>query len=174
MEKSRLPDGRVRSGRSDLGGEQTCGPERTGMTAAPKSSPVRTSLHGVWRSADLVLTGGRPRSCGKKRARAPQELPGEGSKHAGKDAQRSRREGPAAQPWVVHTAKTPPRAAMHRGREATGLAHQAVVASMRRSCFASEGPVGTQRYRPVRRGRVIPGHTRCRRPWLGWAQTLAS
>jgi len=65
MEKSRLPYGRVRSGRSDLGGEQTCGPERKGMTAAPKLSTVLTSLHGVWLSADLVLTGGRPLSGGK-------------------------------------------------------------------------------------------------------------
>ena len=98
MEKSRRPHSVGCVGRSDLGGEHTCGPERYGMTAAPKSSSVLKSLDGTWLSADLVLTEGRSLSCGKKRARAPQELPGEGSKHAGKDAQRSRREGPADQP----------------------------------------------------------------------------
>src|SRR5262249_57327469 len=59
------------SGRSDRGGEQTCGPEHKELTAAPKLSPVLKSLHGKMRSADPVLTGGRPKSCGKKRVRAP-------------------------------------------------------------------------------------------------------
>ena len=36
-----------RSGRSDLGGKQTRGPERKGMTAAPKESPMLKSLHGI-------------------------------------------------------------------------------------------------------------------------------
>ena len=39
MEKSRLPYGVGRIGRSDLGGEQTCGPEHERMTAASKSAP---------------------------------------------------------------------------------------------------------------------------------------
>ena len=39
MEKSRLPYGGSRSGRSDLGGEQTCGPEHQRMTAASKRAP---------------------------------------------------------------------------------------------------------------------------------------
>src|SRR5436853_2257874 len=38
-EKSRLPYGGSRSGRSDLGGEHTCGPEHQGMTAASKRAP---------------------------------------------------------------------------------------------------------------------------------------
>src|SRR5262249_13388632 len=37
MEKSRLPYGGSRSGRSDLGGEHTCGPEHQRRTAAPQS-----------------------------------------------------------------------------------------------------------------------------------------
>src|ERR1043166_3345820 len=47
MEKSRLPYGGGRSGRSDLGGEQTCGPEHQGMTAASKSAPYgsRCTVH---------------------------------------------------------------------------------------------------------------------------------
>jgi hypothetical protein len=39
MEKSRLPYEVYRIGRSDLGGEQTCGPEHEGMTAASKRAP---------------------------------------------------------------------------------------------------------------------------------------
>jgi hypothetical protein len=48
MEKSRLPYGRSRSGRSDLGGEHTGGPEHEGMTAASKSAPYgsRCTVHG--------------------------------------------------------------------------------------------------------------------------------
>jgi hypothetical protein len=48
MEKSRLPDGGGRSGRSDLGGEHTCGPEPEGMTAASTSAPYcsRCTGHG--------------------------------------------------------------------------------------------------------------------------------
>jgi hypothetical protein len=62
---------------------------------------------------------------------------------------------------------------MHSGWEATGLAHQAVVANMRRSCFSSEGPVGTQRDWQVRRVQMTLGENRCRTPWLGCAQTCA-
>ena len=41
-------DSRTRhSGRCDLDGKQTRGPERKGMTAAPKSKTMRKSLHGV-------------------------------------------------------------------------------------------------------------------------------
>ena len=39
MEKSRLPYGANRSGRSDLGGEQTCGPDHEQMTAASQRAP---------------------------------------------------------------------------------------------------------------------------------------
>jgi hypothetical protein len=39
MEKSQLPYDVYRIGRSDLGGEQTCGPEHEGMTAASKRAP---------------------------------------------------------------------------------------------------------------------------------------
>jgi len=39
MEKSRLPYGICRIGRSDLGGEQTCGPEHEEMTAASRRAP---------------------------------------------------------------------------------------------------------------------------------------
>jgi hypothetical protein len=39
MEKSRRPYGGSRSGRSDLGGEHTCGPEHEEMTAASKRAP---------------------------------------------------------------------------------------------------------------------------------------
>src|SRR5215475_10789884 len=38
-EKPRLPYGGNRSGRSDLGGEQTCGPEQKEMTTASKRAP---------------------------------------------------------------------------------------------------------------------------------------
>src|SRR5215471_10958084 len=48
MEKSRLPYGGSRSGRSDLGGEHTCGPEHECMTAASQSAPYcsRCTVHG--------------------------------------------------------------------------------------------------------------------------------
>src|SRR5262249_3979054 len=46
MEKSRLPYGSSRSGRSDLGGEQTCGPEHERMTAASKSAPYGNRCTG--------------------------------------------------------------------------------------------------------------------------------
>ena len=62
---------------------------------------------------------------------------------------------------------------MHSGCEATGLAHQAVVANIRRSCFSSEGPVGTPRDWHVSRVQVTRGYNRCRTPWLGCAQTCA-
>src|SRR4030095_7150899 len=39
MEKSRLPYGGSRSGRSALGGEHTCGPEHEEMTTASKRAP---------------------------------------------------------------------------------------------------------------------------------------
>jgi hypothetical protein len=39
MAKSRLPDGGHRSGRSDLGGEHTCGPAQKAMTVASKRAP---------------------------------------------------------------------------------------------------------------------------------------
>src|SRR5262245_4214407 len=39
MEKSRRPYGVCRSGRSDLGGEHTCGPAHDEMTAASKRAP---------------------------------------------------------------------------------------------------------------------------------------
>jgi len=39
MEKSRLPYGGSRRGRSDLGGEHTCGPEQEAMTAASRRAP---------------------------------------------------------------------------------------------------------------------------------------
>ena len=84
----------VRSGRSDLGGEQPYGPEQKRMTAAPKKRAVRKSLYGTEWSADPVQTRGRPLSCGKTRVEAPHEPPGERSKHGGKDTQRERREGP--------------------------------------------------------------------------------
>src|SRR5262249_29666435 len=41
-EKPRLPCGSVRSGRDDLGGEQTWRPEHNEISAAPKSSPARS------------------------------------------------------------------------------------------------------------------------------------
>lgn len=62
MEKSRLPYGGSRSGRSDLGGEHTCGPEHQRMTAASKKRAVLKSLYGTWWSADPVRTRGRPLS----------------------------------------------------------------------------------------------------------------
>jgi hypothetical protein len=46
MEKSRLPYGGYRIGRSDLGGEQTCGPEHEEMTAASKRAPYRNRCTG--------------------------------------------------------------------------------------------------------------------------------
>ena len=66
----------VRSGRSELGGEQTSGPEQKRMTAAPQKRAVRKSLYGTEGSADPVRTRGRPLSCGKKRGEAPHEPPG--------------------------------------------------------------------------------------------------
>ena len=64
------------SGRSDRGGEQTCGPQAKRMTAVPKFGSVLKLLYGEMRSADLVLTWGRPKSEGKKRVNAPSEPPG--------------------------------------------------------------------------------------------------
>jgi hypothetical protein len=46
MEKSRLPYGGSRSGRSDLGGEHTCGPEHQEMTAASKRTPYGSRCTG--------------------------------------------------------------------------------------------------------------------------------
>jgi len=77
------------------------------------------------------------------------------------------------QPRVVQEAKTRARAHKHSSREATGLAHQAVVALMSRLHCSSEGPVGTQRDGQVRRVQVTLGYNRCRTPWLGCAQTVA-
>jgi len=77
------------------------------------------------------------------------------------------------QPRVVQAAKTRARANKHSSREATGLAHQAVVALMSRLHCSSEGPVGTQRDGQVRRVQVTLGYNRCRTPWLGCAQTVA-
>lgn len=77
------------------------------------------------------------------------------------------------QPRVVQAAKTRARAHKHSSREATGLAHQAVVALMSRLHCSSEGPVGTQRDGQVRRVQVTLGYNRCRTPWLGCAQTVA-
>ena len=45
MEKSRLPYGVGRSGRSDLGDEHTCGPERKRMTAGLEKGAVLKSLY---------------------------------------------------------------------------------------------------------------------------------
>jgi hypothetical protein len=143
------------------------------MIAAPHYSSGLKSRYGTRLSADPVLTGGRPLSWGKKRVGAPHERPGEGSKHAGTEAPRSRREGPEDQPWVVHAAKTQPRAARQSGWEATGRAHQAVVANLRRSCCSRAGPVGTPGDGPGRRVQGTRGYTRGRTPWLGGAQTCA-
>ena len=51
--------------------------------------------------------------------------------------------GPVDQQRVVQAAKTGERAIKHSAQEATGLAHQAVGARMRREHFSSEGPVDT-------------------------------
>ena len=59
MEKPRLPCGASRSGGSDLGGEQTRGPEHKGMTAAPKWCTGEKSLAGVLRGADPSLIAGK-------------------------------------------------------------------------------------------------------------------
>jgi hypothetical protein len=67
-------------------------------------------------------------SWGKKRVHAPQEPPGEGSKHAGKDAQRERREGPLPSRGGQQPAQTwGPRVAP-RPEEGGGLAHESVGA----------------------------------------------
>src|SRR5215831_19869975 len=47
MEKSRLPYGVDRIGRSDLGGEHTCGPEHEEMTAASKRAPYGNRCTGI-------------------------------------------------------------------------------------------------------------------------------
>ncbi len=46
-EQPRLPYGGCRSGRSDLGGEHTCGPEHQGMTAASHRTPCGRRCTGV-------------------------------------------------------------------------------------------------------------------------------
>ena len=46
MEKPRLPYGGSRSGRSDLGGEHTCGPEHEAMTAASRRAPCCSRCMG--------------------------------------------------------------------------------------------------------------------------------
>ena len=58
------------------------------------------------------------------------------------------------QQWVVQAAQTCQRVTTHSWPEATGLAHQAVVAKMGRQHSPSEGPVGTQCYSPVSRDLV--------------------
>jgi hypothetical protein len=49
---------RCRSGRRDLGGEQTGGPEQQGRTVALNESAVPKALDGTMLSANPVLTGG--------------------------------------------------------------------------------------------------------------------
>ena len=60
----------TRSGRNDLGGEQTRRPERKGMSAAPKKRSVKSRVRGFKREADPHPCWGRPKTQRKKQARA--------------------------------------------------------------------------------------------------------
>jgi len=59
-----------RSGRNDLGGEQTQRPERKEMSAAPKKRSVKSRVRGFKREADPHPCWGRPKTQRKKQAYA--------------------------------------------------------------------------------------------------------
>src|SRR3990172_2978081 len=61
----------MRSGRNDLGGQQTGRPEHNEMSAAPKFLPAGKSFGGATREADPFYSRGRPTTQGKKQACAP-------------------------------------------------------------------------------------------------------
>jgi len=60
----------IRSGRSDLGGEQTRRPEHKEMSATSRTSPRKNRVRGYQREADLKSVLGRPMTLRKKQANA--------------------------------------------------------------------------------------------------------
>jgi hypothetical protein len=89
MEKPRLLYGICRSGRGDLGGEQTRRPERIRNGNDLEIWSAVKSLSGECGKADPFGTAwGRPMTSGKKQACAPDGPPGSWPKHPGTDVQR--------------------------------------------------------------------------------------
>jgi len=76
MYKSRLPYGEPVSVGATWVASNPAGLNITEWLQPRNQAAVLKSLYGTLLSADPVLTGGRPVSCGKKRAWAPHELPG--------------------------------------------------------------------------------------------------
>src|SRR3979490_2467582 len=79
----------MRSGRNDLGGEQTWRPEHQGISASSKHGPARS--RNSWdktREADPFFAWGRPMTSWKKQVRAHGVPPGYGIQHPRKDSQR--------------------------------------------------------------------------------------
>jgi hypothetical protein len=66
----------VRSGRDDLGGEQTWRPERNEISATSKIPPHEVVSSGILREADPLFLWGRPMAPWKKQARAHGVPPG--------------------------------------------------------------------------------------------------
>src|SRR5258708_11634230 len=64
------PAEKFRSGRSDLGGEQTRRPEHKEMSATSRISPRKNRVRGYQREADLKSVLGRPMTPRKKQANA--------------------------------------------------------------------------------------------------------
>ena len=68
----------VRRGGSDLGCEQTCGPEHEGMTAAPKCCAGEKSLAGLLRGADPFCIAGKAEALGEEAGKSTPEAAGVG------------------------------------------------------------------------------------------------
>jgi hypothetical protein len=104
MAKSRLPYGRCRSGRSDLGGEHTCGPAHQAMTAASSRAPYGKRCTG------LALRRPGPH---EGKAAVGEEETGSGTPRAAGGGGQARREGGAE--------STSGRASSPQGLTATGI-----------------------------------------------------
>jgi hypothetical protein len=78
-----------RSGRRDLGGEQTRRPERKEWRRSRNSHRSEVSERIDAGSRPIGGFWGRPTTWGKKQACAPYDPPGSGPKHPGKDLQRN-------------------------------------------------------------------------------------
>src|SRR5271157_3993520 len=63
----------MRSGRNDLGDEQTRRPEHKGMSAASKKRSAESRVRGIKREADPHPCWGRPMTRGKKQVCALRE-----------------------------------------------------------------------------------------------------
>src|SRR5712691_10963721 len=77
-----------RSGRRDLGGEQTRRPERKEWRRSRNSRRCEVSQRIIAGSRPMGGIWGRPTTSGKKQAYAPDDPPGSWPRHLGTDLQR--------------------------------------------------------------------------------------